>query len=310
VRKLSAEETGSSDATWSIEQLKAAVLSFLEDFSIEATPHALDELDSYPEFLTPGTTVYVAHPPKSALADVVDLAGRLQAMGYRAVPHIAVRRIETRAQIERALSKLREAGIDQALVVGGDLPEPAGPYQSTMQLLETGLLPLHGINTIGIAGHPEGSRAVGLTRLRDALYEKVQFAADTGLTMYIVTQFGFDATAVTEWESSTTASGIHLPIHVGIAGVVPFKVLLRYALRCGVSASMRMLLSRTNAFAEQVKLASMDELILAFASYRLSNPSSRIARAHFFAFGGAERTARRLRRVLSGDLTLIPAIAS
>ena len=306
MQEITAEQVSPNGAAWSTEQLKEAVLSFLEDFSIEATPHSLNELESYPADLAPGTTIYVAHPPRSSLDDVVDLAVRLRGMGYQPVPHLAIRRIESDAQLERALVSFRAAGIDQALVISGDLPQPVGPYHKTMQLLETGLLPLHGFNSIGIAGHPEGNRAVGPTMLSQALREKVQFAADTGLKMYIVTQFGFNATAVADWEAATTADGIDLPVHIGMAGMVPFKELLRYAMRCGISASMRMLLSKTSALSEQIKLTPMNELILSFATHRLSHPDSRVARAHFFAFGGAERTARWLKSVLSGQFDIDP----
>ena len=80
MKEVRAEQIDSTAATWSSEQLKGAVRSFIEDFSIEATPHALSELASYPQFLAPGTTVYAAHPPKASLDDVVDLAVRLQGM--------------------------------------------------------------------------------------------------------------------------------------------------------------------------------------------------------------------------------------
>ncbi len=43
--------------------------------------------------------------------------------------------------------------------------------------------------------------------LRRALYEKAQFAADTGLMMYIVTQFGFNAQAVIDWETALSTMG-------------------------------------------------------------------------------------------------------
>ena len=140
--------------------------------------------------------------------------------------------------------------------------------------------------------------------LRDALQEKVQFAAETGLRTYVVSQFGFNPNAVIDWEAATTASGIDVPIHVGMAGLVPLKELLRYAVRCGISASMRLLLSRTSALSENVKLTSLDELILEFACHRLANPGSRLVRAHFFAFGGARRTANWLRRVLDDDFRI------
>lgn len=306
MKELSAEKMGRTESGWSSEELKEAVRSFIEDFSIEATPHALSELDSYPQFLPPGTTVYAAHPPKSSLDDVVDLALRLQGMGYRTVPHLAVRRIESEAQLGRALTRLQKAGIDQTLVIAGDLDRPVGPYYNTLQLLKTGLLRRHGFNAIAIAGHPEGSRDVDSTILRNALQEKAQFAADSGLQMYILTQFGFNANAVFDWEAATTADAIDLPVHVGMAGSVPMKDLLRYAVLCGIGASMRMLLKTPGGLAERIKLKSMDELILAFAGHRLAHPDCRFARAHFFAFGGAERTARWLQSVSAGQFDIDP----
>ncbi|MCZ6760734.1 MAG: hypothetical protein O7D29_10270, partial [Gemmatimonadetes bacterium] len=99
---------------------------------------------------------------------------------------------------------------------------------------------------------------------------------------------------------------IDLPIHVGMAGRVPLKELLLYAVRCGISASMRMLRSKTSALLEQIRSTSMDKLILAFADHRLRHPASRLVRAHFFAFGSAERTVRWLNSVLSGQFEIDP----
>ena len=92
------------------------------------------------------------------------------------VPHLAVRHIKNVAQLGRALADLQEARIDKALVVAGDLAQPVGRYHNSMQILVTGLRPQHGINTIGIAGHPEGSPAVIPTLLRRALQNKAQLA--------------------------------------------------------------------------------------------------------------------------------------
>ena len=287
------------------EQLKEAVIDFLDDCSIEATPHGLSELDRYPQLLSPGTTVYVAHPPNATIDEVIGLAERLETMGYRAVPHLAVRRVESQAQLGDSLARLQSAGIDRALLIAGDSRQPAGPYDNTMQVLETGLLPLHGINTVGIAGHPEGSRVVGPTMLRRALLDKAQFAADTGMQMYVVTQFGFNPSAVTAWERATASDGVTLPIHVGMVGMAPLRQLMRYAVRCGVSASARLLLGRASALSKHARLAAVDELVVEFARYRLSNPDSRMVRTHFYAFGGVERTARWLKSVRSGRFDIV-----
>ena len=301
---LTNDEMASSGESWSDDDVRTAVSSFLDDFSIEATPHASGEVDAYPEYLPTGTSVYIAHPPKSSLDDVVQLATRLCKLGYRPIPHLIARKFQSRQQLDRTLGQLHDIGIDQALLIAGDLPRPLGPYHCVMNILETGLLPHHGFQNVGIAGHPEGSRVIGPTVLRRALAEKANWGAETGLTMYIVTQFGFDAQAVIDWEATVSAAGIGLPIHVGMAGKAPLKQLLRYAMRCGVTTSMRMLLGKASAMSENINLATADELVLAFARHRLAHTNCRMARAHFFAFGGAEATARWINAIRSGQFKI------
>lgn len=284
--------------------IRSAVLSFLDNYSIEATPHTIVEIDSYPEYLSPGTTIYVAHPPNTSLDDVVQMATRLRELGYKPVPHLIVRKLRSHAELDSALAQMHDIGIDQILVVAGDLTRPLGPFGNTMELLQTGLLLQHGFKTVGIAGHPEGNRAIGPTMLHRALVEKAQFAADTGLQMYIVTQFSFNAQAVIDWETQLFTMGIELPIHVGMAGPTSLKQLLRYAMRCGINASMRMLVGKASAMSENIKLTPVDEMVPEFARHRLSHPDCRMMRAHFYAFGGAERTARWLNAIRSGTFEI------
>ncbi len=284
--------------------IRSAVLSFLDNFSIEATPHTIVEVDSYPDYLSPGTTIYIAHPSNILLDDVVKMATRLRELGYKPVPHLIARKLRSHTELDSALAQLHDIGIHQILVVAGDLARPLGPFGDTMELLQTGLLLQHGFKTVGIAGHPEGSRAISPTMLHRALFEKAHFAADTGLQMYIVTQFGFNAQAVIDFETELSTMGIELPIHVGMAGPTSLKQLLRYAMRCGVNASMRMFVGKASAISEHLKLTPVDELVPAFARHRLSHPDCRMIRAHFYALGGAERTARWLNAIRSGTFEI------
>jgi methylenetetrahydrofolate reductase (NADPH) len=293
-----------ADEAWTNGDIRSAVLSFLDDFSIEATPHTIVEVDSYPEYLSPGTTIYVAHPPNTSLDDVVQMAKRLRELSYKPVPHLIARKLKSQAELDSALGQMHDFGVDEILIVAGDLMQPLGPFGNTMELLQTGLLLQHGFKTVGIAGHPEGSRAIGPTMLHRALCEKAQFAADTGLQMYIVTQFGFNAQAVIDWETELSTLGIELPIHVGMAGPTSLKQLLRYAMRCGINASMRMMVGKATAISEYLKLTPVDEMVPAFARHRLSHPDCRMIRAHFYALGGAERTARWLNAIRSGKFEM------
>ncbi|HEX6998017.1 MAG TPA: methylenetetrahydrofolate reductase [Gammaproteobacteria bacterium] len=296
-----AESTGSTVAK---ETLKDAIVSFLRDYSIEATPHDAGKLDSFKEVLAPGTAVYVAHPPGVELDVIVELAARIQKMGYKAVPHLISRKMSSVAQLERALATLQEAGVDHALVLGGDIAVENAAFDSSLELLETGLLEKHGFRKVGVAGHPEGSKAIGEERVKQALEGKAAFAKRAPFEMRIVTQFGFDPDAFTSWEAETTAAGVTLPVHVGFPGPTSLKQLMRFAALCGIGSSTRMLMNRTGAMANLLRTQAPDEMITHIARHRLSHPASRLVKAHFFCFGGVVKTARWANSVIAGQFEL------
>lgn len=286
------------------ERLKKEIASFLEGYSIEATPHDADRLDSFVGVVPEGTAVYVAHPPGTGIDEIVALAGRVQQLGFAAVPHIIARKLSSQAQLERALESLRELGIDRALVIAGDQPVPDAAFDSSLEVLQTGLFSQYGFRTVGVAGHPEGSSAIGDERARQALIDKAAFAKRADFSMYVATQFGFDPAAVSAWEAETTATGVGFPVYVGMAGPTSLRQLLRFAMLCGVGTSARMLATRTGATANLLKTQAPDELIVHIARHRIEHPDSRLVGAHFFAFGGVTKTAAWANAVVAGQFVL------
>jgi methylenetetrahydrofolate reductase (NADPH) len=282
-------------------ELKAAVREFLEGYSIEATPHDAANLKDFPNALAPGARVYVAHPPGMSIDDVADFCEKLRNVGFVPVPHIIARKVETRDQLARALARLAKADIDHALCIAGDIGVENGAFDSSLEVLQTGLLQENGFRHIGIAGHPEGSKAIGDERARQALLDKVAFVKDAPFKTYIVTQFGFDPSAFTDWDVETTKMGIDLPIHVGMAGPASIRQLVRFAAMCGVGASARMLMTRTGATANLLRKQSPDDLITSFARYRLAHPDSKLVGGHFFAFGGVTKAAEWANKVVAGE---------
>lgn len=286
------------------DDLKQAIISFLENYSVEATPHDAEKLPAIAAALPSGTSVYVANLPGVPLDEVIKMAGRVQELGFRAIPHIVARRVESRDQLERALATLREHGVDQALVIGGDVAAPNAPFDSSVEVLKTGLFREYGFRAVGVAGHPEGSKAIGAAGVEQALKDKAAFAETAGFELRLVTQFGFDPEAVTRWEAQTTADGIRLPIYVGMPGPASLRQLARYAVACGVGASARMLMSRTGATANLLRTQAPDDQVTHFALHRAKNPSSRLKGGHFFAFGGVVKTANWVNAVVSGRFEL------
>ena len=286
------------------DAVQDAIVAFLRGYSIEATPHDVKQLGEFPAVLPPKISVYVAHPPGVSIDAVVEFAGQLKAQGFAPVPHIIARKLESREHLERALAALRDLGVDEALVIAGDIAVPNAAFDSSLEVLETGFFGRYGFREVGVAGHPEGSKAIGAPRVEQALAAKAAFAKNASFRIRIVTQFGFDPEAVTAWEQATQAAGIELPIHVGMAGPASLRQLAKFAMMCGIGSSARMLMMRTGTTANLLRTQAPDELITHFARHRATHPASRLVKAHFFAFGGVLKTARWVNAVLAGRFEL------
>jgi methylenetetrahydrofolate reductase (NADPH) len=236
--------------------------------------------------------------------DIVTLAGRVQKLGLKATPHVIARKLESREQLERALARCQELGIKNALCVAGDITADKPAYDSSLEVLETGLFAKYGFRAVGVAGHPEGSKAISAERVEQALRGKIEFAKTAPFELYFATQFGFDPQPFIDWEAATSAKGVTLPIHVGMPGPASLRQLAKFAMLCGVGASMRMLTTRTSAMANLLSTQAPDEMVTALARHKGANPQSRFKKVHFFAFGGVVKTARWANAVISGRFVL------
>lgn len=288
------------------DELRESILSFLDDYSIEATPHSIGELTGAAGNLNPGTRVYVAHPPKSSHDDLVETVSRLRELGFEAVPHLVARRLRSKQELDRFLEQLASLGVSRALLIAGDLSEPIGSFHSALQVLQTGSLGQHGIRIIGIAGHPDGSQWIAADVIRQSLLDKARFAADNDKDLYIVTQFGFDTDSLIRFETELGNDDIKLEIHAGMAGKTTLTSLLRYARYCGISASAKIFAGTAIKLIGQSRIMSMEKQVVALSKHRLENPESRIVKAHFFPFGDMSATLKWLNAVQSGEFELTP----
>src|SRR5262249_9618510 len=138
-----------------------------------------------------------------------------------------------------------------------------------------------------------------------ALRHKQAFAARSGIEVHIVTQFGFNPEAVCTWDRHLTEHGITLPVHVGIAGPTPLPKLIKFAMQCGVGASMHSFMKNMGAMANLARLATTpDEMLLGLIRGRAAYGGSRLVQPHFYSFGGVAATATWLRAVVDGSFTV------
>jgi methylenetetrahydrofolate reductase (NADPH) len=286
-------------------ELKRRIIDFARDTSTEISPHDEGLVPELARMLPAGTTVYVAHTPKASVDDVVRVASSVRAAGLKASPHIVARRIDGERTLREALRRLRDGGVDQLLLVAGDRNPPAGQFTSTLEILASGALAEHGFRTVGVAGHPEGHPAVGQEALWSALQTKQDFAERTGTRMHIVTQFSFNPQAVCAWDRQLDERGIKLPVHIGIAGPTPLPKLIKFAVQCGIGASIGALTKGMGLVGRVAGLAtSPDEMLIELVRGCVRAGASHLVHPHFYAFGGVAATARWLRGVVEGEFDL------
>jgi methylenetetrahydrofolate reductase (NADPH) len=285
--------------------LREGLVNFARFASTEISTMDESLLPELAQALPVGMSLYVAHTPKATLQDVIRTASKAQSLGFAACPHIVARRLASRSSLDDALQTLRHNGVHQALFVSGDLDVPLGPYSNTLEVIDSGLLDSSGLTGISFAGHPEGHRHAEEQVLLAALRHKQAFAVRTGIAVRVVTQFGFNPDLIRQWADSLRANSITLPISVGIAGPTPLSKLIRFAMQCGVGASIGSIKNSLGAMANLARMAKgPDEMMLGLVTRRSAYPSTSIVAPHIYAFGGSLATARWLRAVIEGRIEL------
>jgi len=268
--------------------------------SIETSARNLVDIDAYPSLLPPGTDVFAAWIPGSPYHHIVSIAKRLRQAGMNPVPHIAARQLTDRAMAAEYLSKLRDdAGVTRVLIVGGDTGEPAGIYDSSTALIETGLLQAHGIRSVGITGYPEGHPKIAAASLMAALDRKISYAEAHGLELFMATQFCFDGQAIVDWLRRLRARGVALPVRVGVAGPATLRTLLNYGRRCGVGNSIRALRSQAMSLTRLVGQQGPDAVVCGIPPWA---SELNVAGLHLFPFGGFAQSAKWMDNAAAGRI--------
>src|SRR5262245_11885159 len=281
---------------------KRVIQNFIKGYSIETTVREGQRIERFADLVPPGTRLYIAHVPGTDFADTVTLAAKLRQEGLEPVPHIVARRIESLSVVDDFLKRLAgTAGVKQVLVVAGDVSTPVGELTSGLQILESGLIEKHGIRTLGVAGHPEGHREVTDDVLRDALRRKNDYASRTGANVYVVTQFTFSAEPIVSWEGANRDVIGGLPVVVGLPGLATTKTLLKYAMDCGVGASLQAFSKRAASLTKLLTVSAPDDIVVGLAGAKARDPQTRLSGVHFFPFGGLKRTAEWANKIVAGD---------
>ena len=262
-------------------------------FSVEITPREAPSLPPLVDVLPPGTAVYLTFLPNTPWAETVAVARSVREAGMQPVPHLAARAVPDGPALRSMLAELTAAGVEDLLVLAGSLATPVGEFHEAAQILDSGLLEEAGITRVGIVGHPEGHPDVDGDELFRALTAKCRIARERGLDLHLVTQFAFAPEPIVEWERGIRARGVDVPVHVGLPGLTSPTRLLRFGLRCGVGASLKVLRQQTGGV---LKLATSpvhhpDATLVGIAAAVAADPHSLLRGIHFFPFGALASTA-------------------
>ncbi len=273
-----------------------AVESFLKGYSIEVMPRTAEKVDDFKALLPEGTRVYIAHIEGTPIEDMVLTAQRLARDGYPVMPHFPARIIADKNTLADWIARYQgEAGVDQALLLAGGMTQPVGDFESSMALLETGLFDKAGFKHLHVAGHPEGNRDIdpdgNMKNVEEALVWKQEFSERTDAEMALATQFAFEAKPLIAWADGLRAAGITLPVHIGIAGPAKLQTLIRFAIACGVGASLKVLQKRAMDVTRLLLPYQPTEIITELAEHKAANPDCNIASVHFFPLGGINTNA-------------------
>ncbi|WP_426031849.1 methylenetetrahydrofolate reductase [Cypionkella sp. TWP1-2-1b2] len=268
--------------------------AFLKGYSIEVMPRTAEKVEDFRALLPKGTRVYIAHIEGTPIEDMVATAKRIAGEGFDVMPHFPARIIHDKATLADWIKRYQtEAGVKQALLLGGGVNTPAGDFDSSMQLMETGLF--DGFERLHVAGHPEGNKDIdkdgGDAIVMQALKWKQAFSERSDAKMAIATQFCFEAGPVIAWANHLAEAGVHLPIHIGVAGPAKLQTLIKFAISCGVGASLRVLQKRAMDVTKLLLPYEPTEFISGLAAHKAANSAFGVEHVHFFPLGGIKTNA-------------------
>jgi methylenetetrahydrofolate reductase (NADPH) len=264
---------------------RAALGRVLEAPTFELVPlkHALQQA----AYLPSGATVSVTASPARGIEATVALCEQLQALGFRAVPHLSARMVRDRAHLRDLLTWLEGAGVDRAFVVGGDAKEP-GEYPDGLSMLRDMAEIGHPLAEIGIPCYPQGHAFIADGVLLEALRAKASFAS------YMTTQLCFDPAAIGSWVRARRAEGLDLPVHVGVPGVAEPHRLLAISARIGVADTHRFLAKNARFVARLLRSGGFyrpDGLLEGLAPI-VADPAAGIVDLHLYTFNAVDATER------------------
>lgn len=264
---------------------------FLNGFSIEVMPRTAAKVSDFKAILPQGTRVCIAHIAGTPIEDMLETAKRLVNDGFEVMPHFPARIIADQATLENWVQRYADLGVSSALLLAGGVDKPEGDFSDSMQLLENGVFDRFGFKRLHVAGHPEGNKDIGTEgEVMAALKWKGDFQNRTDAQMAVATQFVFEAQPVVDWAQRMAEAGVHIPVHIGVAGPAKLQTLIKFSMACGVGPSLRVLTRRARDLTKLIRPFTPADVLADLAAHKAAHPEFPIESVHFFPLGGIRAT--------------------
>jgi len=268
---------------------RSALAALMTDYSLEITPKDVEALENAAHMIPQGTLISVTFLPGAEFEDRARAAAAIQRLGFRPVPHLSARRLMDADDLRTYLDMLKGViDLKHVFVIAGDPSEPLGTFEDALAVIDSGILKDYGIEHVGISGYPEGHPDISNETLAKAMHDKVASLKRQGIDYSIMTQFGFDADPVLDWLKQIRAEGIDGPVRIGVAGPASIKTLLRFAARCGVGTSAKVVKKYGLSITSLIGNAGPDPVIADLTEQL--GPEHGQVHLHFYPFGGLVKT--------------------
>jgi methylenetetrahydrofolate reductase (NADPH) len=273
------------------ESTRAMTQHLLAGYSLEITAKDAQNLERARSLVPQGTPVSVTFLVAEKMEERVRAAIVIKRNGYIPIPHIAARHLASERALDVYLEQLAtEVNVEQVFVIAGDSAQPQGPFEDALAVIRTGRLAQYGVKRVGIAGYPEGHQQIADFKLNRALSDKVRTLAELGHDTEIVTQFAFESDPVLKWLCCIRDNGVFAPVRIGVPGPASLTTLIRFAARCGVGVSAKIMEKYGRSITRLLNTTGPETLI-ADLSLRLNPEVHGEVKLHLYPFGGLGKTA-------------------
>lgn len=269
---------------------KNALVSLLQKPKYEILP--MKHVEQQFSFIPPEAKVTVTVSPSKGNNATLELSEQLSktTSPERITPHISARLVKSQEELKNILQTVKQLGIKELFIVGGDTQTPAGPFANSFELVHS-IRDIDADIRLGITAYPDGHPSISSEVLLEDLQRKAPYA------QFMSSQLCFDGEKISKWLEQTRTLGIDLPLLVGIAGVVDMIKLMQISTRIGVGDSVRYMSKHAGAVFKLVGGYKPDGLLEQLTG-TLANETNNVTGFHIYTFNQLEKTERWRKDIL------------